>query len=451
MARWALVCTTRDELRIVVQGASVLAGRLENAQLRLPADDLRASRRHATFELTGDELLVADAGSSTGTYVNDQRVERATLGENDLVRMGTLSFRVERVTEVHKKELRDVLTTRKSHGTPRIVARRCRLCGAGGTSPGALFADDVAWICEPCADARRSAEGCPEPMPTAIGDWQVLRFVERGGMSIVFEARHRTEGLHAALKLLRLRTPVDEVRRRRFTREQQLVAALDHPAIVRAFEIGEDPVASEVFIASEFVAGGDAEQISSPTSALDQVFLLAADLFSALAYAHEHGVIHRDVKPPNLLLHRDEEGRLRGQLADFGLAKSLQDLGEGYETADGEVAGSFEFMAPEQALALKDAGEAADLYSAAATIYYLLTEQLPFEPSPDGRRLQGLTRLALATIMHERVPLRTRRPDVPEEAARWIDLLVSRQPERRAHLRAATLVATFAALAAPTR
>ncbi|MBK7402368.1 MAG: FHA domain-containing protein [Myxococcales bacterium] len=136
MARWALVCTTRDELRIVVQGASVLAGRLENAQLRLPADDLRASRRHATFELTGDELLVADAGSSTGTYVNDQRVERATLGENDLVRMGTLSFRVERVTEVHKKELRDVLTTRKSHGTPRIVARRCRLCGAGGTSPG---------------------------------------------------------------------------------------------------------------------------------------------------------------------------------------------------------------------------------------------------------------------------------------------------------------------------
>ena len=88
----------------------MLAGRVEGAQLRLPADDLRASRRHATFELTGDDLLVEDAGSSTGTFVNDQRVQRATLDENDLVRMGTLSFRVERVTEVHKKELRDVLT-----------------------------------------------------------------------------------------------------------------------------------------------------------------------------------------------------------------------------------------------------------------------------------------------------------------------------------------------------
>ncbi len=450
MARWALVCTTRDELRIVVQGAPVLAGRREDAQLRLPIDDLRASRRHATFELAGDELLLRDLGSSTGTFVNDQRVEHTKLAENDLVRMGGLAFRVERVTDVRKKELRPA--RRRSEGGPAVVTRRCHLCGADGVSKGVVAPElGVAWICEACASARRSAEGCPEPMPTAIGDWEVLRFLDRGGMSIVFEARHREEGLHAALKLLRMRTPFDEVRRRRFTREQQLVVALDHPAIVRAFEIGEDAAASEVFIASEFVAGGDAEQIASPTSPVDQVFLLAADLFSALAYAHEHGVVHRDVKPPNLLLHRDAQGRLRGQLADFGLAKSLQDLGEGYETADGEIAGSFEFMAPEQALALKGAGEAADLYSAAATIYYCLTEQLPFDAGPDGRRLQGLTRLALATIRHERVPLRARRADVPEEAARILDLLVSREPERRAHLRASALAAAFEALANPTR
>lgn len=438
---WVLVCTTRDDLRVVLRGTSALAGRHERANLRLPAEDLRASRRHAVFELVGDGLEVRDLGSTGGTWVNDRRVERSALAEGDVVRLGTLRFRVEKASEARVKELR--LDGPVSRRVPVVsaapVARTCHLCGARGVSPGGLAPElDVAWICEACADARRTTEGSPEPLPKDVAGWDVLRFVDRGGMSIVFEARHRVEGVHGALKLLRLRHPLDDTRRRRFTREQQLVAALSHPNIVRAFEIGDDDASGEVFIASELVTGGDAEQLAAPDAPLPVVLRLAADLFAALAHAHEHGVVHRDVKPPNLLLQREAGGVVRGRLADFGLAKSVQDLGEDYSTVDGEVAGSVEFMAPEQALALADAGVAADLYSAGATLYYLLTEKLPFPDAP-----RAPTRLALATVMQARVPLRTLRPDVPDEVARWIDLLVSREPERRAHLTARELAARF--------
>ena len=265
-------------------------------------------------------------------------------------------------------------------------------------------------------------------------------------MSIVFEARHRTEGLHAALKLLRSAATLEEMSRKRFAREQRLVTALKHPSIVRAFEIGEDQ--GEVFIASELVTLGDADALASPTTPLSMVWTLAADLFAGLAFAHSQTVVHRDIKPSNLLLTRgpDAHRPYRGKLNDFGLAKSFRDMGGSYRTAEGEIAGTAEFMPPEQALGLSGAGMSADLYAAGASIYYLLTKELPLAVPP-GQTLAGFAQLCVATLTHDRVPLRQRRPDVPDDVGQWIDLLVAREPARRMGVSTKMLAGRFAAIA----
>ncbi len=407
----------------------MVIGRAADADLQARPEDLNASRRHAACELRDGTVVVRDLGSRSGTFVNGARITEQSVRSGDVIRCGG--------TEVHVEQ--------EAHAP---VERRCHLCGAPGSSPGQLAREATApWVCLPCIGPRRTPKSeWPEAIRDEIGGWQIVRFIDRGGMSLVFEARHRTEGLHAALKLLRLRTEFDERRRQRFTREQQVVTALRHPAIVSAFEIGSDPIAGEVFIASELVTEGDAEAIASKTSRLDVVWTIGADLFSALAYAHAAEVIHRDVKPQNVLLFRDERQRLRAKLADFGLAKAIAGPSE-LETAADEVSGSAEFMPPEQALALADAGKPADLYSAGATLYYLLTEELPLAPDKDGRPVTGFMRLCIATVTHARIPIRDRRPEVPEEAARWIDLLVSRERERRAEIDAARVAAAFAELA----
>ena len=205
----------------------------------------------------------------------------------------------------------------------------------------------------------------------AIGPWELGEELGRGAMGVVFRARHGGTGREAALKLLLGALDVDE--QRRFQREVHMLAGLDHPGVVRLLDHGVDE-RGRPWLAMELVSGGSLESRVTRGGPLPpgEVLALGRALAGALAHAHGRDLVHRDVKPGNVLL--DPAGRPR--LADFGLGRrTAPDVSR--LTATGTVVGTPLYMAPEQA---RDArvGPAADVYGLGATLYFALTGRPPF-------------------------------------------------------------------------
>jgi serine/threonine-protein kinase len=148
-------------------------------------------------------------------------------------------------------------------------------------------------------------------------------------------------------------------------------------------------------------------------------------LLSALSYAHARGFVHRDIKPANLLIAQEGDKK-SVKLADFGLARIYQESRMSGLTVEGDVGGTVAFMAPEQVVSFRKTPPSADQYSAAATLYNLLTAQLPF----DFEAGKGSAGLALI-LQNDPVPIRQRRPDLPEELAAIIHRALAKDPADR--------------------
>lgn len=207
-----------------------------------------------------------------------------------------------------------------------------------------------------------------------VGRYTLLGELGRGGMGVVYRAWDPQLDRAVALKMLLWGGVAGEVRRKRFVREAQAIARLEHPAIVRIYDTGVRQGCP--FYTMDFVAGETLQQrlehegSLSPTEALRIIAVIAR----ALHHAHERGIVHRDIKPANILL---EEGR-NPRLSDFGIAQLGE--GEGDLTQTGQVVGTPAYMAPEQALGLPGTiGPQADVYALGAVLYHLLTGKLPFE------------------------------------------------------------------------
>lgn len=206
-----------------------------------------------------------------------------------------------------------------------------------------------------------------------IGEYELLDEIGRGGMGIVFRARHRTLGRLVALKMILAGAWASPEHQRRFRAEAEAVASLDHPQIVPIYEIGEHEGHS--YFSMRLIDGGSvAEQMCRFTDDPRGAATLIAQVARALHHAHQRGVLHRDLKPSNILL--DTEGR--PYIADFGVAKRL---GAGWEaTLSGVLLGTPAYMAPEQADGRRDAvTTATDVYGLGAILYALLTGKPPFE------------------------------------------------------------------------
>jgi predicted Ser/Thr protein kinase len=204
--------------------------------------------------------------------------------------------------------------------------------------------------------------------------WEVGRELGRGGYSVVYLARDRRLGSDVAVKLLVPPPAAAELARERMRREVQVVRALSHANIVPVYEFMEDGPWS--FIVMEYIAGPDLQVRVRQRGRLaaDQTVRLGRDLAAALAAAHRRGILHRDVKPQNVLL--DPDGRFR--LTDFGSAKLDGQLGV---TATGTLAGTPDYMAPEVAAGRR--GDArADLYALGLTLHYALAGELPDRGRP---------------------------------------------------------------------
>jgi serine/threonine protein kinase len=205
-----------------------------------------------------------------------------------------------------------------------------------------------------------------------LGDYELLEEVGRGGQGVVFRARQKSLDRTVALKVISLGQWASEAHLKRFRREAGAAASLDHPSIVPIYEVGERE--GSCYFSMKFVEGGQLDEVVRRTPlSIRQAAELIAKVARTVHYAHEHGILHRDIKPGNILLDKDGEPHL----TDFGLARLLDTQSSVTRTI--EVLGTPSYMAPEQAAGNNIAiSRNTDVYGLGAVLYQLLTGQPPF-------------------------------------------------------------------------
>jgi serine/threonine protein kinase len=220
-------------------------------------------------------------------------------------------------------------------------------------------------------DIRINAQSEEIALPELPG-YEIIREIARGGMGVVYEARQTSLNRLVAVKLILHGALASGADRRRFATEAAAAAKLKHPGIVVIHEVGEH--SSQPYFSMEYVAGESlAKLLKRELPAPEQAARYVAQVARAVQFAHDHGVLHRDVKPSNVLI--DESGRVR--VMDFGLAKQID--ADDKLTVTGQLVGTPSYMAPEQiAGPAAEIGPACDVYGIGALLYELLTGQPPF-------------------------------------------------------------------------
>ncbi len=256
--------------------------------------------------------------------------------------------------------------------------------------------------------------------PTEIaGRYVIERRLGAGGMSTVFQAQDTVLERSVAVKLLAEHLADDEDFVYRFRREALSAARLQHPNIVQVFDSGQDPATERHYIVMEYVDGPSAADMLREHKQLDldETVKLVRDACHGLDYAHRAGVVHRDVKPGNLLYAR-EMGTTK--LADFGIAKAAEQT---RITQVGSVLGTAAYLSPEQARG-EEAGPASDIYSLGVCAYQFLTGRLPHEYT-------SLTELALKQQQEPVAPITDYQPEVPPELDEAVRVALERDPAAR--------------------
>ena len=238
-----------------------------------------------------------------------------------------------------------------------------------------------------------------------------------GGMSTVFRARDRVLGRSVAVKVLHQRYNDEDEYVDRFRREAQMAAGLQHHNIVTVFERGE--FEGRQYIVFEYVDGDNLKEVVDREGPLpiERVLTLGIQIATALAFAHQSGLVHRDVKPQNVLLNGDGTAKV----TDFGIARSL-DVGKGV-TQTGTVLGTSDYIAPEQAQG-QSVGERTDVYSLGVVLYELLTGELPF-------RGDNFVAIAMKHINEPAPRASARRRDVPQRLDDAVAIALAKDPDAR--------------------
>ncbi len=261
---------------------------------------------------------------------------------------------------------------------------------------------------------------------TALDKYEVLQKVGEGGMATVYRGRHATLGRDVAIKVLHPHLSASTRNRKRFAREARAIEELRHPNIVEIFDYSGE-TGNDCYIVTEFVEGTTLTDVQLRCSRFpsEVVAMVGADLARALTFAHEHGILHRDLKPDNVMVRYD--GTIK--LMDFGIARFLD---EAQVTMTGALVGSPAYMSPEQAReAPLDARS--DLFSLGTLLYQLASGQLPFPGSNPSLILKNI-------IEGQRAPISDVAPSISATLADVIERLLQPDPNHR--FPSATAVAT---------
>jgi serine/threonine-protein kinase len=319
----------------------------------LPLRDEAASRHHAALTLGSAGLLVTDLASKNGVLVNGARVAP------------------------------DVATPLREGDVVVVGTHHLRVVSLTST-PGA---------------------------PRVRDEFERLAELGRGGFGTVFSARHRQTGALVAIKALAQK--VDASARERFLRESRV--RVDSPFVARTHDVRVED--GQAYLIMELVQGRSLEaHLRAGPLALDLALRVGEQVALALAAAHAAGVVHRDVKPANVLL-LDATGAVK--LVDFGVAKVA---GETSLTASGTGMGTMTYVAPEQALDAKRVSPTADVYSLGATLYHAIAGRPPFLPGPQ---------LVQQLFEEDPPPLHRLRPDCPSDVSALVHRLLEKEPDDR--------------------
>lgn len=309
--------------------------------------------------------------------------------------------------------------------------RHCPACRAQSSAAGRpapaprTFPDPIDPI-EPSAvppPAQGTAPTAPLVLET-IGPYRIGRLIGRGGMGAVYEAEHERLGKAVALKVLPRLAAVDPEYMARFEREVRAVGRLDHPNVVRATDAGDDR--GIPFLVMELVNGVDLTKLLRVPGGLRvgeaaEVGRQAAD---ALAHAHDKGIVHRDVKPSNLMV--TTAGVVK--LLDLGLAVFVSVVGRTDERITGPtVLGTQDYMAPEQWVTPADVTDRADVYGLGCLLFQALAGRTPFA----GSEFPAVADRKHAHLMNTPPGLRTLRPDCPPAFADLVAGMLAKRPDAR--------------------
>jgi tetratricopeptide (TPR) repeat protein/tRNA A-37 threonylcarbamoyl transferase component Bud32 len=256
------------------------------------------------------------------------------------------------------------------------------------------------------------------PVPCSVPGHEILGELGRGGMGVVYKARQLKLNRLVALKMILAGGHTDIQDLKRFCREAEAVAALQHPHIVQIFEIGEQD--GLPYFSLEYVEGGSlAKRLNGTPLPSRQAAALVETLARAMQAAHERGIVHRDLKPSNVLLTAEGTPKI----ADFGLAKRLD--GHAGQTQTGSIVGTPSYMAPEQARGRsKEVGPATDVYALGAILYELLTGRPPF-------RAETPLETVLQVRSDEPLPPSRLQPKLPRDLETICLKCLRKEPARR--------------------
>jgi serine/threonine protein kinase len=272
-----------------------------------------------------------------------------------------------------------------------------------------------------CPDCQAAIRGQRQPIPC----YSLVRKLGEGTMGVVYLGLRSTDGSLAAVKTVKPAVLGSKVQVERFLREARILEQLEHPNIVPFREMGD--AGGLLYFAMDFVPGTDVAALMDRHRGplpVPRAVGLACQMLEGLEYAHARKIVHRDIKPANLLVET-KDGRDLLRVTDFGLARTYHASQISGLTMSGDFGGTAAFMPPEQVTNFREAKPSADQYSAAATLYHLLTD----------RNIYNLPREIPAQLMmiiyDEPVPILSRRPELPKELAAIVHRALSKDPEGR--------------------
>lgn len=399
------------------QHDTFLIGRSETANFCLPEDRF-FSRNHCLLEIAPPQIFLRDLGSTNGTYVNGLRVDAIHLKSGDRIQGGETVLE----TEVNSDSaFGEVDSPQEFQNTiPSIITVECLNCGVLAEAEASRPNTRLSFLCENCRDALKKN---PQPIP----NYQMIRILGQGGMGSVMLARSIKDGRAVAIKTLLPEVAVSEQSLKRFMREIEVSASLQHPNIVSYIEHGTHN--GIVYLITEYVSGMDASKLAKERGGrlnYQEVVKIIEQTLAALDFAHQQGFIHRDIKEQNILVDGTFPNSV-SKLTDFGLAKSYKQTGMSGVTMVGDVAGTIAYMPPEQVRDFKEVRPPSDIYATGMTAYSLLTGSHALNISPKA----GISETVKAIFEKPLIPITARISDIPPQVAAVIEKSLEKEVEKR--------------------
>ncbi len=405
------------------QHDTFLIGRSDTAHLYLP-DDRFFSRHHCLLEIAPPRCFLRDLSSTNGTYVNGVKLQETYLRNGDQIQGGQTILGVE--VTIDSAEPTAVLNQQggsRAHlppTQPSVIIVECLNCGRRDQAEAASPDEQMTYLCEDCREELRRN---PQPIP----GYDMVKVLGRGGMGCVMLARDQNSGRAVAIKTLLPEVAVSDQALRRFMREIDVAAALQHPHIVSFIDRGMHN--GVVYLITEFVEGTDAARLADARGGKlphQEAVQILSQALEALSFAHNKGYIHRDIKDQNILV-TGAWPVFTAKLTDFGLAKSFTQTGMSGVTMAGDVAGTFAYMPPEQIRDFKNVRPGSDIYAMGMTAYSLLTGAVALDLSPKANVAETVKAIFDKPI----IPIRQRVPDVPSAVADVIERALAKDPADR--------------------